>query len=42
MIAARTGVGMAAAFDRLRISADDFGMPLEAFARRAVDTASRR
>jgi ANTAR domain/GAF domain len=42
VIAARTGVDMAAAFDRLRTSADDRGMPLEAFARRTVETASRQ
>jgi hypothetical protein len=33
---------MAAAFGRLRTSADDRGMPLEAFARRTVETASRQ
>lgn len=42
VIAARTGVNMAAAFERLRTSADDRGMPLEAFARRTVDAASRQ
>ncbi len=42
VIAAQTGLDMATAFDRLRVSADDSGMSLERFARETIDTASRR
>ena len=40
VIAAQAGLGMAAAFDRLRASADGSGVPLAAFARQTIDNAS--
>ena len=39
VIAAQAGLGMAAAFDRLRASADGSGVPLAAFARQTIDNA---
>jgi GAF domain-containing protein len=40
VISAQTGMDMAAAFERLRVVADDTGAPLEVLARQTIDTAS--